>query len=261
MNADEQRRLILDQFTRQALPFSQASELSNEDVFRLLLDACGVRPDDTVLDLACGPGLTACALAGAAKQVTGLDITPAMIERAEALRQAKGLQNVAWRLADVLPLPFADAAFSLVFTRYSFHHFLDPRAVLHEMARACAPGGRVAVVDVYTTTAEQAEAYDRMERLRDPSHVRALGLHELTGHFGGAGLRDVRTTFYRLPTGLEELLAASFPVPGGADEVRRMVVGDVGVDRLGIGAYCADGAIRLSFPTVVVVGRKTGRCT
>jgi ubiquinone/menaquinone biosynthesis C-methylase UbiE len=60
-----------------------------------------------------------------------------------------------------VPLPFRDAAFSLVVTRYSFHHFLDPQAVLAEMVRVCAPGGRVAVIDVFTSTPEEAEAYNR----------------------------------------------------------------------------------------------------
>ena len=42
----------------------------------------GVCPKDDVLDVACGPGLVACALAPAARHVTGIDITPAMIEQA-----------------------------------------------------------------------------------------------------------------------------------------------------------------------------------
>ena len=79
MDPDEQKRLILDQFTRQAEPFARKPELSNDEIFRLLLNVCEVTKDDEVLDVACGPGLTSCALAGVAKQVIGLDITPAMV--------------------------------------------------------------------------------------------------------------------------------------------------------------------------------------
>ena len=53
---------------------------------------------------------------------------------------------------------------SAVITRYSFHHFLEPEAVLNEMVRVCRPGGRVAVVDVFMSTPEQSEAYNRMEK-------------------------------------------------------------------------------------------------
>jgi len=181
--ANDHQRLILEQFTKQAVPFSQMQNHSPE----LLLAASGVGPTDVVLDLACGPGLMACAFARIARQVTGIDLTPAMIEQAKAMQQTHGLTNVTWHIGDVSPLPFADASFSLVFTRYSFHHFLDPRAVLAEMVRVCTPGGRIVVVDVFTSNPEQAEAYNRMEKLRDPSHVRSLGLEELTGLLAQVG--------------------------------------------------------------------------
>jgi SAM-dependent methyltransferase len=209
-----------------------------------------------VLDVACGPGLVACTLAAVARQVTGIDLTPAMIEQARARQREQGLTNLTWRVGDAVPLPWPDAAFSVVVTRYSFHHFLDPKAVLAEMVRVCRPGGRVAVIDVFTRGPEQAAAYDRVEKLRDPSHVRALSVEELTGLFRGAGLRDLKTAFYRLEVALEALLAASFPNPGGGDRVRQTFAEDVGVDRLGVGAHRRDGDIHFAFPVVVVVGRK-----
>ena len=50
-----------------------------------------------------------------------------------------------------------------------------PLAVVAEMCRVCKQGGRVAVADVFTSAdPAKAEAYNRLERLRDPSHVRAL---------------------------------------------------------------------------------------
>src|SRR5438105_9098135 len=117
---------------------------------------------------------------------------------------------------------FADASFSLVFTRYSFHHFLDPKVVPAEMVRVCTPSGRVVVVDVFMSNTEQAEAYNRLEKLRDPSHVRALALEELTGLFSQAGLQDVRTQFYKHEVEMEQVLQRSFTAPGDADKDRRM---------------------------------------
>src|SRR5262249_23269311 len=109
--AEAQRRLILEQFTRQAVPFSQMPAHSNDEANRLLIDLAGVNTDDTVLDVACGPGLVACALAEVARHVTGIDLTPAMIEQAQARQRAKGLTNLTWRVADAIPLPFPSAAF------------------------------------------------------------------------------------------------------------------------------------------------------
>jgi ubiquinone/menaquinone biosynthesis C-methylase UbiE/GrpB-like predicted nucleotidyltransferase (UPF0157 family)/8-oxo-dGTP pyrophosphatase MutT (NUDIX family) len=246
------QRLIVDQFTRQAVPFSQMPDQSPE----LILAATQVGPTDTVLDVACGPGVLACAFAHVARHVTGIDLTPAMIEQAQALQQAQGLTNLTWRIGNVLPLPFPDASFSLVFSRYSFHHFPDPKAVLAEMVRVCSPGGRVAVVDVFTSSPEQAEAFNRMEHLRDPSHVRALSLEELTGLFQEAGLENARRQFYKHEFGLEAVLQGSFPKPGDAERIRQLLEDDLGVDRLGLGAHRKDGRIHFAYPVVILVGHK-----
>lgn len=250
--AEEHRRLIVDQFTKQSVPFSQMPDQSPE----LILAATEVGPTDTVLDVACGPGVLACAFAQIARHVTGIDLTPAMIEQAQALQQAHALVNLTWRIGHILPLPFPDASFSLVFTRYSFHHFLDPKAVLAEMVRVCSPGGRVVVVDVFTSSPDQGEAFNRMERLRDPSHVRALSLEELTGLLSEAGLQNVRRQLYKHEFGLEAVLKGSFPNPGDAERVRRLFEADLGVNRLGLAADRREGDIRFAYPIVILVGHK-----
>jgi ubiquinone/menaquinone biosynthesis C-methylase UbiE len=253
---EEQRRLVLDQFTRQAVPFAEMPAHSNDEANRLLIDTAGVGPQDTVLDVACGPGLVACALAEVARHVTGIDLTPAMIEKARERQRARGLTNLTWLVGDAVPLPFADAAFSVVVSRYAMHHFLDPQAVLAEMVRVCAPKGRVAVIDVFTSSPEQAEAYNCVEKLRDPSHARALSLAELTGLCHDAGLRDLKTAFFKMEVELEALLAASFPGPGDADRIRKTFADDLDANRLGLGAARKDGAIHFAFPIVVLVGQK-----
>jgi ubiquinone/menaquinone biosynthesis C-methylase UbiE len=198
----------------------------------------------------------ACAFAKVARHVTGIDLTPAMIGQAKVMQQTEGLTNLAWHVGDVQRLPFATASFSLVFTRYSFHHFLAPEAVLAEMVRVCSHGGRVVLVDVFTSGPQQAEAYNRMEKLRDPSHVRALALEELTALLTQAGLRDVRTQLYKHEVELEQVLQRSFPKPGDADTIRQMFVEDLGVNRLGVGAHRKEGNIRYAYPIAVVVGQK-----
>src|SRR5581483_447242 len=115
-------------------------------------------------------------------------------------------------------------------------------------------GGRVTVADVFTTSAEQAAAYDRLERLRDPSHTHALRLAELDDLF--ARLSDVRRAFYRYPVRVDDLLSRSFPVPGGADAFRRLVAADVGIDRLGIVAEQSADGLRFAFPVVILSGRR-----
>jgi len=248
-------RSIIDQFTKQAIPFSQKSQLSGEEILELMVEACGVTPEDTVLDVACGPGLTACAFAKAALRVTGIDITPAMIDRAKARQADLGLTNLTWQVGDILSLPFHDASFSLVATRYSFHHLLDPRAALAEMKRALKPGGRVMVMDA-APEPNKADAYNRMEKLRDPSHVRAMPAEELLQMAREAGLVDLKTVFCKVEYELEKTLAASFPNPGDEEKLRQIFLSDVETDALGMGAHRRGGEIHFHYPTIIIVGVK-----
>ncbi len=250
---DEQRQLILDQFTRQAVPFSELHARDDAEIHQLLIRTADITPADDVLDVACGPGLVACEVAKVARSVTGVDLTPAMITQARQRQESLGLSNMSWAEGDVQPLPFADNTFSRVVTRYSFHHFTDPRGAFAEMQRVCRPGGRVTVCDVFTTTLEQAELYDRLEQYRDPSHTHALLLDELTSLF--ADLSDVRQEFYKYPVSVDELLSRSFPEAGGADAFRHMVAADIGHNRIGIDAADQNG-LRFAFPVVVVSGVK-----
>jgi len=251
------RDLIVEQFTKQAVPFSTAPGVRDEEALRLLVDFSGAGPEDTVLDVACGPGLVVCALAAVVRHATGIDVTPAMIERARALAAEKGLANVAWQVGDVLPLPYPDGAFSLVVSRFAFHHFPDPRAVLAEMKRVCAPGGRVVVVDVAASDdPAKAAALNRMEKLRDPSHVRALSLAELEGLFAQVGLAAPRATFYQLKADLEGLLERSFPEPGDAERIRRMFVDSLADDGLGLGTRRRGDAIVFAYPVAALAATK-----
>jgi SAM-dependent methyltransferase len=256
--ADDHDAVTIDQFTKQAEPFAAMPAHSDADVVRLIREAARLGPRGRVLDVACGPGLVALALAGCAGHVTGLDLTPAMLDKARELPRQRGLDNLSWDLGRADALPYPDGSFDAVLTRFSFHHLTDPGRALAEMVRVCRPGGRVVVCDVYTTTPDQAAEYDRLERLRDPSHVRALLLGELRAMMGLAGLAEVAEAFARLPMGLEQLLAASFPVPGGAEEIRRAFAADLGRDLLGLRVREEARQIGFSFPVVVLAGTKVG---
>src|SRR5579859_6476834 len=64
---------ILDQFTRQAAPFDAAASIRNQETLNRIVQWAGAGQDDTVLDVACGPGLLACVFAKVAKHATGID--------------------------------------------------------------------------------------------------------------------------------------------------------------------------------------------
>jgi ubiquinone/menaquinone biosynthesis C-methylase UbiE len=240
---NEHNRQVVDQFGRQAVYFARLP--GHEDATQLLLRMAGVTAADAVLDVACGAGAVACAAARTARHVTGIDLTPAMIERAASLQAESGLTNLAWHVGDVARLPFPADQFDVVVTRYSLHHFLRPAEVVAEMARVCKPSGRVAVADLVLPP-DKAAAYDAMERLRDPSHVRVLAEAELMQLLTAAGLRDLRRAGYLFELDVDALLQASFPREGDARRVRECIEADVGVDDLGIGAGRVGGTLRIA---------------
>jgi SAM-dependent methyltransferase len=230
------RDVIVDQFTKQAVPFSTAPAIRDVEALERLVAFAGAGAEDDVLDVACGPGLVVAAFAAVARRVTGIDVTPAMIDRARALAAERGLANVDLRVGDVVPLPYRDGSFSVVVSRFAFHHFLDPGAVLAEMRRVCRPGGRVVVTDLLASPdPRKAAAFHRMEMLRDPSHVRALTLAELGGLFADVGLAAPRAAFCELRVDLEGVLSRSFPAPGDLDVIRGMFVDSLAGDGLGLG--------------------------
>lgn len=255
MTATTHNQTIVDQFTRQAVPFSQKTAMSSNTIFKLMLDMCQITPEDIALDVACGPGLTACAAATIAACVTGIDLTPAMIERAKVRQAELGLTNLSWQVGDVYALPFEDDSFSLVLTRFSFHHFLNPAGVLAEMIRVCQPGGRVMVWDS-VPDADKADAYNQLEKLKDPSHARALTEEELLAIIRESELTNIRTAPFNLEFEVEQQLAGMFPNAGDEDKIRQIYIENLTTDTVGMGVHKRGGAIYFHYPTMIVVGTK-----
>jgi len=242
---------IIEQFSQQAVPFAELPGHSQS--MQMLIELSGVSRADLVLDVACGPGLVACEFAPHAMHVTGIDITPRMIEQANERQKIMGLTNLTWQVGDVLNLPFSDSQFSIVLTRYTFHHFLNTKAVLREMIRVCKPGGKVMIIDVVQHP-EKAHAFDRLEKLRDPSHVHALTFPEMAAIIASSGLSNVKTAQYKVEGELEQQLKASFPNRGDEEKIRDMFKADLEHDRMGIDVHLQGNEIRFAVPILVVVG-------
>ena len=250
--------LIRDQFTRQATPFSTAAPIADEGALKMIVEAAQAGPDDTVLDVACGGGIVVCAFAPHVAHATGIDMTPAMLERARRLAAEKNIANVTWREADVARLPYPDGAFTIVVTRFAMHHFPEPQAVFGEMLRVCAPGGRIVVVDTCASPDPlKAAAFNRLEKLRDPSHARSLSLAELKDLFAAAGLPVPRASFYELRDSVANLLARSFPNPGDEDKIVAMFTAAIADDGLGIPVQRDGGVLRYAYPVAILAADRS----
>ena len=246
---------IRDQFTFQAAAYAKAQPIKNEEILQRILAACDPRPDDTVLDGACGPGILTCALAQKVQHATGIDLTPAMLEQARKLQAERGLENLTWIEGDVMRLPFEDAAFSLVTCRYAFHHFNEPVVVLREMKRVCRDGGRIVVIDTAPALAK-ADAFNRMEKLRDHSHARALAVEEMAVVFAEAGLGEPRLETMRMAGDLNSLLARSYCLPGDDVRCREMFAASLGEDEIDMQARRDGDNFLYAFPVGIYASGK-----
>jgi len=131
--------------------------------------------------------------------------------------------------------------------------------VLAEMLRVCSPDGRIAINDL-SPEPEKAEALNRAEKLRDPSHVRALPTAELRALGKHSSLEEIAVSSYRVPRiPLEAVLATSFPWPGDLEKVRDLYRSDAqsGADTYGLRTEFSADQITIQYPMTFIVWQRS----
>jgi ubiquinone/menaquinone biosynthesis C-methylase UbiE len=190
MKPTEQKERVRSVFTQSADSYVQhkgdADRASHEAMLRL----SRVQPSDRVLDIGCGPGFVTLLFAERAQEVIGLDLTPALLERARQRQEKRGLKNVHFIEGDAERLPFPDDSFTLVVSHKALHHFANPQRILAEAYRVLKPHGRLLLGDTISSDdSVKSNVHNEIERLRDPSHVKMYGLRELKELVSSAGFR------------------------------------------------------------------------
>jgi SAM-dependent methyltransferase len=115
------------------------------DLGPVLVQACGVRRGDRVLDIAAGSGNAAIPAALEGASVVASDLTPELLETGRRQAESRGVE-IEWRQADAESLPFADGEFDAVIScvgvMFAPHH----QASADELVRVCRPGGRIGLL-------------------------------------------------------------------------------------------------------------------
>jgi demethylmenaquinone methyltransferase/2-methoxy-6-polyprenyl-1,4-benzoquinol methylase len=122
---------------------------------RRVVELAAVRPGNRALDLCCGTGDIAFALAARGAEVVGLDFNERMLTAAERrqsqmqlLKPVRGQQaRVEFIRGDAMQTPFPDSTFDIVTVGYGLRNLADWEIGLNEMIRVANPGGRLAVLE------------------------------------------------------------------------------------------------------------------
>ena len=193
-----EKSLVQQQFGPNAAKYATSKVHAKGASLARMVELTRPQPDWQVLDIATAAGHTAFAFAPHVAHVTASDLTPEMLTVAQDLAAERGITNVSFQTADAEDLPFDDDQFDLVTCRIAPHHFPHVDRFIAESARVIRPGGLFAVVDNIAPgtplRGKKARAinaagdyYNAFEKLRDPSHGRALPLYEWETGFTHAG--------------------------------------------------------------------------
>jgi SAM-dependent methyltransferase len=171
--------------------WARFAEPHNRPLFEAILDATRTGPGTRLLDAGCGTGLLLTLARARGATVTGLDVTPGLLDVAAARLPTAGL----W-LADICSLPFGDGEFDVVTGVNAFQFAADPPAALAEAARVVRPGGLVAVgTFAGPDRAESTAVHEAMAALSPPRRQAdhapyALTPDNLAQALAAAGLRE-----------------------------------------------------------------------
>lgn len=146
---------VQDLFAAVAPRYDFINDLQSFGLHRLwkrrLVALAEVRPGQRALDVCCGTGDIAFALAAAGARVTGLDFSEPMLavarRRASKSPAESSAENPEFQQGDALALPFAEASFDRVTMGYGLRNLRDLEGGLRELARVTQPGGRALILD------------------------------------------------------------------------------------------------------------------
>ncbi len=192
---ESHREAVRREFGKQAPHFGEKGlALTSREHLQWIVDHLDLQRHYEVLDVAAGTGHLGRAIAPHVKRVVALDLTPEMLREGSREAEKGGITNIVFVQGLAEKVPYPNDSFDMVVSRFSIHHFEKPNIQIGEMLRVCRPGGTVGVIDLVSPDDEALAArYNRLERIRDPSHTRALSARELEGVVRNAGLNIVQT--------------------------------------------------------------------
>ena len=183
------KRAVNQQFGNVAPKYATSTVHALGEDLAWMVEAADLTGGERVLDVGTGAGHASFAIAPHVATVEGIDITPAMLEQAQAGADERGLSNIAFSLGDVEDIPRSDASYDVVISRWCAHHYADIRLAVSEIARVLKPVGVFVLIDSMVPQNARADTFvNTLEMLRDTSHVRDYSIREWLDFLETVGL-------------------------------------------------------------------------
>jgi ubiquinone/menaquinone biosynthesis C-methylase UbiE/broad specificity phosphatase PhoE len=192
-----------------------------------------------VLDVGTGNGRLALMLAeDGAREVVGIDISPAMLEVAEYLRASShspSAVRVNYRLAAAQNVPFRSEGFDAVLCRLVLHHAHRPEEILRELIRVLKPGGLFVLADLLAVDDPVRRAtQNTIEARRNPSHAAMYTADQYRRLLANAGLTIENETVAVFEQELDDWLNDLQSEPNNRVAVREMIEAGLETDATGL---------------------------
>lgn len=249
---------IQKSFTTQAQNFERKGlNISKQEYLDYTVQSIDLSPDDNFLDAAAGTCICGRAAAPYVRSVTCLDSTKAMLDVGIAEAEKNGIANMQFITGNAESIPFADQYFDTVFTRLSFHHFTELDRPFLEMNRVLKSGGQLVIIDLEAAEEHLRETADKIETMRDPSHVRSRSQSELAELY----LRHNFTITKQELTRLTQPLTSWMDLTKTPVEVRKEITNLMnnelnGGAPTGFHPFTEDGTIHFEHRYVLFIGIK-----
>lgn len=249
---------ILKAFSSQAAKFDAYQNNMFKNAFcEKAIAAMRFLGDESVLEVAAGTCAFGRMIAPSVKSVVELDLTEAMLDAGKLANEKAGIGNVSYVIGNAENIPYENNSFDAVVTRLSFHHFANAEKIMSEMVRVLKPGGFITIVDMVPPFIENRDEFDRLEILRDESHIRCFTTEELTDMAEKQGIIEIITESETIPMNLADWM----DLTDTSDKAQREIIDTLLMDlgggtSSGMDPYMDDGNIMFRRHWVYIVGKK-----
>ena len=256
----EHNKVIRREFSKQASSFGDKGlTLSSQDILDWSVGLLPLDKNFRVLDVAAGTGHLSRALAPHVGEVVALDLTPNMLAYAREGAMKNNLINISIQEGRAEELPYKSDCFDLVVSRLAIHHFENPIVQLREMVRVCKPDHRIGVIDLIAPENKRlAKTYNRLEKLRDPSHTFALSKTQMASTFSDVGVVIEKFEIKDVEVDFQKWVRMTGTKPETVESLKEVLMKEInGGSKTGMRPFMKNGDLKFLQVWAVIIGMKT----